>query len=30
VLPLGLPATTQKFNQPMETVKGGEPITPRR
>jgi hypothetical protein len=27
VLPLGLPATTQKFNEPMEAVKGGEPIT---
>jgi hypothetical protein len=30
VLPLGLPAATQKFNQPMEAVAGGEPITPRR
>ena len=27
VLPLGLPATTQKFNEPMAAVKGGEPIT---
>jgi hypothetical protein len=27
VFPLGLPATTQKFNEPMEAVKGGEPIT---
>jgi hypothetical protein len=27
VLPLGLPATTQKFNEPMEAVKDGEPIT---
>jgi hypothetical protein len=26
VLPLGLPPTTQKFNEPMETVAGGEPI----
>ena len=30
VLPLGLPATTQKFNEPMEAVKGGEPITTGR
>jgi hypothetical protein len=27
VLPLGLPPTTQKFNEPMEAVAGGEPIT---
>jgi hypothetical protein len=27
VFPLGLPAATQKFNEPMEAVAGGEPIT---
>jgi hypothetical protein len=26
VLPLGLPPTTQRFNEPVETVAGGEPI----
>jgi hypothetical protein len=26
VLPLGLPPATQKFNEPMEAVAGGEPI----
>jgi hypothetical protein len=26
VLPVGLPPATQKFNEPMETVAGGEPI----
>lgn len=26
VLPFGLPPATQKFNEPMEAVAGGEPI----
>jgi hypothetical protein len=30
VFPLGLPATTQKFNEPMEAVACGEPITQGR